>query len=352
MNVSFRQQQLKKEQRIKLAAFISLLGLGFIVLVKVDNLLLSFVLAFVISYLFGPIVNFLERKNLSRQISVLLLFFTSSAVMAIIISVVSPLIADQLNSLRMDSPRYIEGTTKLIRTFEAHFSFLSDIFSDFNPSFQVKVFLTRSASGLFEDIPQILSKSLTTAMLAPFFAFFMLRDGQALSHNILRMVPNRYFELFLNLQHQINRQLGDFIRARLFEAGIVGLTVWVGLWIIGFPYAPLLAVFASLTNLIPYVGPVIGAVPALIIALINGASFLSILLVLSAYTIAQIIDIFIIIPMVVARIVDLHPITVVIVIIIGAQIMGVLGMIVAIPVTSALKVTLSSVYEHLIEFRS
>ena len=72
----------------------------------------------------------------------------------------------------------------------------------------------------------------------------------------------------------------------------------------------------------------------------------------ATYGLAQIIDIFFIIPMVVARIVDLHPITVVVAIIIGSQFMGVLGMIIAIPVASALKVTLISIYDHLVEFKS
>ena len=165
-------------------------------------------------------------------------------------------------------------------------------------------------------------------------------------------MPNNVFELALNLNYQINRQMGDFIRARLLEAAIVGFVIWVGLAIIGFPYASILAVFAALTNLIPYVGPFIGAIPALIIGIVNNDPTFTLFLVALTYLIAQLIDIIFIIPMVVAKIVNLHPVFVVVVIIIGSQLMGILGMVISIPVASALKLTVTAVYDHLIYFRS
>lgn len=143
--------------------------------------------------------------------------------------------------------------------------------------------------------------------------------------------------------------MGGFIRARFLEAGIVGLIIWVGLWLTHFPYAALLALFAAFTNLIPYFGPIIGVVPAIVISLINGSSPFDLFLVSLPYLIAQVVDIFVIIPLVVAKIVDLHPITVVVSFIVGAQLLGVLGMIIAIPIASALKVTLYTFYRHLVD---
>jgi putative permease len=160
------------------------------------------------------------------------------------------------------------------------------------------------------------------------------------------------FELALNLKHQINEQLGGFIRARLFEAGIVGFVVWLGLAAVGFPYAILLAIFAGLTNLIPYIGPIIGAIPAILIGLVTGLSGWVLLAVAGVYAAAQLIDNFLVIPLVVARIVNLHPVAVVIVIIVGAQMAGILGMIISIPVACILKITAVALYEHLVEFNS
>jgi putative permease len=205
---------------------------------------------------------------------------------------------------------------------------------------------------VFEDLPDLISSSMAVLVLAPFFAFFMLLDGQAVTKQIMSLVPNIFFEFALNLQHQMNVQLGDFIRARLLEAGLVGTVVWLGLTIIGFPYAVLLGAFGGLTNLIPYIGPIIGAVPAILIAVVNEASGLEMLILVGVYVVAQLIDNFLIIPLMVAKIVNLHPVTVVIVIIIGAQLAGILGMIISIPVACILKLTAVEIYRHLVEFHT
>ena len=120
----------------------------------------------------------------------------------------------------------------------------------------------------------------------------------------------------------------------------------------GCPYPVLLGLIAGLTNLIPYLGPILGAVPAFLIAMVNGYSSLQLVSLALVYLIAQIFDAGILIPVLVAKIVDLHPVTVIVVIIAGAQVMGIVGMIISIPVAATMKVTLNTVYRHLIDTRS
>ena len=166
------------------------------------------------------------------------------------------------------------------------------------------------------------------------------------------LVPNSVFEMVLDLQYQINRQLGQFIRARFLEASIVGLVTFLGLSLISFPFAFLLGGFAALTNLIPYIGPIIGAIPAVIIALVNNYETWDLSFLIGVYLIAQLIDAGILVPILVARIVNLHPVTVVLLIILGGQFMGILGMIISIPLANALKVTALAVYEHITQFKN
>ena len=180
----------------------------------------------------------------------------------------------------------------------------------------------------------------------------MVKDGRSVVNMVLGLVPNHLFETALSLIHQINFQIGQFVRARILESLIVGLVTAAGLLIISFPYAVLLGVFAGLTNFIPYLGPLMGAVPAFLIALVNGHTGLAVLMVALVYIVAQLIDAGFLIPLMVARIVDLHPVTVIVVIIAGAQLMGILGMIISIPVASTLKVTITTIYRHLIDTRS
>lgn len=346
-----REKRLKRLTQIKLWAFLMVLAAAIVLILTVENLLLSSVLAFVIAYLLGPWVNSLERTGLDRIFATALIFFMIGCAVGFSIYMVAPLIADQLSSLKTEVPKYIDGVTRMLVDTEKRLQMFSVETYTIDISGRVERWMVASTDGIFQNLPKIVSKSLTVMLLAPFLAFFMIKDGRNINRSLLSLVPNSVFEITLNLYHQINEQMGQFVRARLLEATIVGLVTFLGLTILSFPYAVFLAVFAALTNLIPYVGPIIGAVPALMIAMVNGSPTLEIVLVSVVYAVAQLIDIVFIIPLVVAKIVDLHPVAVVVAIIVGAQIMGILGMIISIPVASALKVTLGTLYQHMTDDR-
>jgi len=343
-------KSLTRERLIKSFAVVGILILCTVVVFKTENILVSFVLGFVIYYLLAPVVNAIERTGVSRRIGVTGLFIFITAASGFGIYILLPATAGQLSAFKNELPKFIEGTTNLLAISEQKLnSFLFNLYRiDISKSLGATLIIF--FKGLFSDLPDIISSSVAVIILAPFFAFFMLLDGQTATKKLLALVPNNLFELALNLQHRMNVQLGDFIRARLLEAAIVGLFVGLGLAIVGFPYAVLLAVFAGLANLIPYIGPVIGAIPTVLIALVDGVTAVEFLIVIAVYTAAQLIDIFIIIPLVVAKIVNFHPVAVVIVIIIGAQIGGILGMIISIPVACIIKLTITTIYSHLAEF--
>jgi putative permease len=348
---------LKRERFIKITSVISLLLMGAIVLLAVPNLLLSFLLAFVVAYLLAPIVNVLERRGLSRQTAIMLPFIATGLLIGFGIYKILPLITQQANLLESQLPKYQVDLMGLVDRTETRFKGFFKVY-DIHFGEAVSSWMVSKSAGVSRAIPAAVSASLTVLILTPFFAFFMLQDGRRFSRSLLSLVPNNLFELALNLQHRLNDQFGGFIRARFLEAAIVGLVVWLGLQASGFPYAALLGLFAGVTNLIPYVGPLIGAVPAVLIALISDDAMIThtmsinLIIVTSIYFFAQLIDMAFIIPLVVARIVNLHPVTVVIVIIIGSQLMGILGMVISIPVASALKLILSTLYEHVTEFRT
>ena len=351
------QKLLKRERRLKLTAFFAVMIASIVVLLAVDNMLLSFVLAFVLTYLLTPLVDQLERARVPRQMAILIPFFSAALLMAFGIYKVLPLITAQAAALEASLPHYQTDFLALVSHTEQRFKLFFN-FYQIDIGLELNNWIMHKTTSVSTALPGILQRSLTVCLLAPLFAFFMLQDGRRVTRTMLQMVPNNHFEMAIYLQHRINDQLARFIRARFLEALIVGIVIWVGLQVIGFPYAGLLALFAAVTNLIPYIGPLIGAVPAMIIALVadggmiaHSAGF-SLFIVSSVYLTAQLIDVLFVIPLVVARIVNLHPVTVIIVIIIGAQLMGILGMVISIPVASVLKLTLSTIYDHLMESRT
>lgn len=351
------QRTLARERRVKTISVVAILLIAVVVLFAVKNLLISFVLAFVINYIFSPLVDFLERKGFSRQAAVVVPFAMAGLCLVIAALVIFPLLNEQLALLESRLPKYQSDLISLISGTEHRFRSIFKHYK-FDLPTAINAWVADRTTELSEGLPSAIGGSLTVLMLSPFFAFFMLKDGRTISQALLSVVPNHLFELALTLQYQLNEQMGGFIRARLFESAIVGFVVAAGLQIVDFPYAPLLGLFAGLANVIPYVGPIIGAVPALLIAIVSrdamvastlGLTLASVSLI---FFIAQLIDVVFIIPMVVARIVNLHPVSVIIVITIGAQLMGILGMIISIPIASSLKLIFQTFYQHLIEFRS
>lgn len=351
-------RSVKNILRREALSFLSLLALitfCFFILIYIENLLISFVLAFVIYYLYSPIVSMCERKGLKRGLSILAIYIINFVFLVGLFYTLIPMLIDQLALLEKELPEIQSGLLNLVSKIEDK---LQNIAHFEKPLFRenLRSWMISQTSEFTSLIPKWVSDSLTTLFLTPFLAFFMLRDGSTIKRQFLDFIPNRFFETSLKLFHDMNEQVGSFIRARIAEALIVGFVTWVGLEIIGFPYAPLLAVFAALTNLIPYIGPIFGAIPAFIILFVNSdilfdSMSMNILAVSAVYLTAHILDAVVIIPVVVAKIVNLHPVTVILVIILGAQLLGVLGMIISIPVASLVKLFASTFYQQAVRAR-
>ncbi len=346
-----RSLHVRRLNRFRLFGFLCLITFLLASVLIIENLLISTLIAFVISYLLSPVVNLLERRGFDRFWSTFGTFFVVGVMIALGGFLIFPNLATALIALQEEAPKYISGFSRLIEDIEIQGKQLLGPLYSFDIRELAESSLTKGSESFFNQIPRFLKQTLTVMLLGPFIAFFMVKDGRAFLRRAFNLVPNHIFETTLSLQHQINHQIGHFVRARLLEALIVGVVTWIGLVLINFPFSLLLAIFAALTNLIPYVGPVVGMVPALGIALVNGYSGFDILLLFSVYAVAQLIDAALLIPFFVARIVNLHPVTVILVIIAGAQFMGVLGMIISIPVASTLKVTFETIYRHLTESR-
>jgi len=346
------QQVIIKEQRVKLIFFLGALGLLFLALLLVKNLLISILIAFVTYFLLSPAVGYLERRGLSRQLATAIPFFTLTILIVASIQILIPTLIEQSKDLQLAFPKYIDAGSRFLANLERQISsFMAQVYP-IDVKGEIGPRVTAMAQSLFQNVPDYISQSLAVVFLAPFISYFMLTDGPSFMRKLLSLVPNRFFELALHLNYQISGQLGGFIRARILESALVGMVIWVGLLIVGFPFALILAVVAGIMNVIPYLGPFIGAAPAIIIHFANGGSNTALLWLLFIYALAQILDIVLIVPFVVAKIVDLHPVTVVLAVIVGSQMMGILGMIISIPLFSALKVSAYAIYKHLTDFRA
>ncbi len=342
-----KKNRIRRLNFFRLGFFLLIFSILLACLFIIKGLFITLLLAFVISFVLLPPVNFLCRWGLARPLAVPLVFFSFFGWLGALIFWSLPFLSKQLNKLQEEFPNYIEQISVLINDWqsrlESNFFFLKGF--DLSERF-TQVFSSFGAAFL-QDLPSTLAQSFTVLLLAPFFAYFMMRSRLGLTRNLYPLVPNHVFEMFLSIHYKINRQIGVFIRGRILEAAIVGLIVGTGLALLDFPFAIFLGGFASMTNLIPYLGPIIGSIPVLLVALVQEYETNQILLVMGLFFFAQVIDSMILVPILLARIVNLHPLTVIVIIIAGAQLMGILGMIISIPLVNALKVSIMAVYQHI-----
>ena len=192
---------------------------------------------------------------------------------------------------------------------------------------------------------------LTFAVIVPFVAFFFLKEGRRLMRCLIALVPNAYFELCLNLMYQANKQIGNYIRGQLLAVLVVSVLSIGGLSIIGLSYALPLGLLAGLANVIPFLGPLIGIVCSSIVALATGGGLAMVAKVVAMFLLIQLFDNVLIQPTMVAQSVELHPLVVLFVVMVGSQLMGIVGMLIAVPLTGIAKVSGQTIYEGVRQYR-
>ena len=312
------------------------------------DVLLPLLLALIATFLFEPLVSFIEREQISRTYSIFIVYLLVIGSLFLGWSWFFPPWSVMWESLHTDVPRYTAAVAAVVKNIQTdlqtHLPFLA--------SYDLPQRMTKWAERLVADILVGVPKSAlrlgSLFILVPLFSFFFLRDGHRILRACIALAPNRYFEMAHDLSYLISRQLAQFIRGRIIEAFIVGLVVTVGLSFTDIRYAPLLGLFAGVTNLIPYIGPLVGMVPGILIALVDlgmGGQFWWIVIVY--FLIAQVlVDNFILIPVLISRVSNLHPLWVFLAIIMGGKLYGVLGMIIGVPVASVIKIIILEVRHY------
>src|SRR4030043_347246 len=159
-----------------------------------------------------------------------------------------------------------------------------------------------------------------------------------LENFIVSIVPNKYFEFSLSLLHKINIQVGNFLRGQVLDATIVGILATCAMWLLGVKYFFIIGMFAGIANLVPYFGPLTGAIIAVIVSILQTGGFHLALYVIGAFFVIKLIDDTIILPVVMSKSVHISPLTVLLAIMIGGKLFGILGMVLSVPVTSFIKV--------------
>jgi predicted PurR-regulated permease PerM len=301
-------------------------------------LVIPFAASLVVAYILQPIVELLVRRKVPRGIAIALIYFTFVLVVIVIALNCIPLITKQLTELGSHLPDLVRRADAWIDQMAAHKKYLPQ-----SLRVAVESILNQLQKGILDysgHVFQLITNTVSAIFIAfvvPFLVFYMLKDAKAIGRVIVHLAPKRHREATRVILRGVDETLGKYVRGQLLVMLVVGILTYAGLLIVRMPYALTLASFVGLMDLVPYIGPFIGAAPAVILALfISPPMAIKVLLV---NMIVQQVEGNLISPQIMGRTLDLHPMLIVAALLIGGEIGGVLGLVVAVPLTAAIKVT-------------
>ncbi|GIP39253.1 AI-2E family transporter [Paenibacillus sp. J31TS4] len=327
---------------------LALLGLAVIVLLVqikpvlvwvydfLKAVLAPFLIAMIVSYVLNPVVCLLHDRKVPRTVAVLLIYAVFLTSGTVVLMNVIPVFLMQVNEINEHIPQLTMKAQNWMTTLNDH-PMLPD--SIRKGVYRAMAKLETNVSTAISDYLNRIGSTLNALLMAfiiPFLAFYMLKDFQLIEKSAIAFVPKSHRKQTVQLLTEIDEALGSYIRGQFLVCLIVGGLAYAGYWLIDMPYALLLASLVAIFNIVPYLGPYLGAAPAILMA--STISWRMVLYVVIVNTAVQILESNVVSPQVVGRTLHMHPLSIIFALLVGGELAGILGMILAVPVFAVLKV--------------
>ncbi|MFI3088175.1 AI-2E family transporter [Streptococcus sp. 2022WUSS037] len=315
-----------------------------------EIVLLPMILTGLLYYLLNPMVDWMEKHKISRTVGISILFVLISLLIIWGLAVAIPSIQEQVTSFAQNLPsniQKIEGqVTGLLQNqrFEQFRPTALEMLNKVND--QIVAYAQKFSSSAVNWASNLISTAsqiIVAILIMPFILFYLLRDGQYLNKHITQYLPTKWREPIGTVLSDVNGQLSNYVRGQVTVAIIVALMFSVMFSIIGLSYPITLGVMAGFLNLIPYLGSFLAMIPAVILGLIAGPIML--VKVLIVFMVEQTIEGRFVTPLIIGSSLNIHPITILFVLLTAGQMYGVLGVLLGIPIYASIKVLVKAVFE-------
>lgn len=336
-----------KDNLYRLIFFVAIVLIIAGLLFSLSRILIPLGIAYILSMMLGPVRKSFYSVSLGKKtISIIVTMLVGFLVLYPFAKGIKT-IGQEAHKIEYYAPKLERYARKQYNYFrvEVKKRFNYEVKTD--PVDKVIEIVQENTKSLFIYLPVIVTSLLEWGFIIPLFLFFILRDGRRLRFQFLKLVPNNIVERTYFLFHQFHTKFGDYIFAKFIEAAIVGTVITTGLLIIGYPFALLLGLVAAITNILPYIGPILGFIPALVVGLVDQNPNTTLGAMVILYIVANVIDLALVFPILVSKIVNLHPIVVVVSVILGSQFAGIIGMVVSIPMAAFVKLLFMEIYQEL-----
>lgn len=303
-----------------------------------------FILAFFLAYAINPLVEFLQKKGAKREYAILTVYFTLIVIGALIIGIIAPWLVEDLTKVLQKLPNVYQDVENLGEQLSRFYWRLPINIKPFVAQIvtRLETIFRNLLVQIAETTVNLLSRALIF-ILVPILAYYINRDYPRLKQRSYYWLTHNLGSHWTRTFLKLDTVLKIYIRGQLLTTMIVGLLISLGLSLLGFEAAFLLGLIAGVFNLIPYFGPVIGAMPVVLLALLK-SPWIALYVVILFFVVNQ-LEVMVLVPRIIGGGLKIHPITVVYLILIGSKIGGIVGMVFAVPLGTIVLILLKSFYE-------
>ncbi|RJP02494.1 AI-2E family transporter [Exiguobacterium sp. RIT452] len=318
-------------------------------LVLFTTIFTPFIIAGILFYLSVGFVDSLERRLRSRKLAIFIVLLLLLVLVIVFLLTLFPLITKQLFAFISAVPGFAERLyTQSLSLYAKYGTSIPSLESQFSSVESSMKSATALLGNVFSSIAgsvlwliQLIASTVFTLFIALFLYVFMLVDGKKLPNALVQFIPISYRKEALLILKDMNGTIRSYVRAQLIVCTFVGSLATLVLWWLDVPYFLPLGLFIFATNIIPYLGPFLGAAPAVLIGFLDEP--IKGLYVIIGITIVQQLDANVISPLVQGKSLKVHPITITVVLLVAGQLAGILGMLLAVPFYAVAKVTVLNI---------
>jgi predicted PurR-regulated permease PerM len=330
-----------KDKRLN---FIISVAIGFVILFyvlsKLQWLFIYFSFALMLAYFFDPLYKFILNKRAPKVLAIIIIFGIIITLLILTIFFLIPSLVNQLNILYKEIPKFIENYQNLILSIKPQLS------KFINPA-DVEILLKENLSGLQRSVlgfsqsiiiylSNIVSSITFGIVIVPLILFYLMRDMFKFKESLYIYVSKENKKEFKEVLEEIDYIVSGFIRGRIIVCFIVGTMIGVGLYFLHLKFALIIGIVSGIFNFIPYLGPIVGLVLTLIFAL--GSPWWTLLMIVILFVLVNQLEAAYLNPNILGKGLGLHPLTVILSMLICGQLLGILGVLVAVPLAAILKV--------------
>ncbi|MDR2661286.1 MAG: AI-2E family transporter [Lactobacillaceae bacterium] len=301
-------------------------------------------------FLLNPIVEWIEKKTAWPKTAVVSLIFVILAFIVVILVVwITPIIRDSIASFINNWPDFYHSVARKINEWSKYESMkpiknvLEDTNNDINSTVLEwsKTYLSTGFIGLGKVV-KVTSVIFITLLTFPIILFYLLKDASRLPLFVQRLAPRKTHASLLSMMNEMNKQISDYVRGQILTGVAVSILFMIGFSIVGLPYGIWIGLLAGPLNLIPFLGSFLAMIPAIILAVLNGTHM--IIAVLIVFAIEQTLESRVIHPLIMADSMNVHPVTILVILLAAGEMFGLLGVAFGIPAYAVLKVVVSHIY--------